>query len=142
MVKNLYFNYHWTQIVNEFVVLDVFEQFQVVARHWVKSVRIRRYSSPYFPAFVLSTERYFISFRIQTKCRKIRTRITPNTVAFYAVRGWSRTLESLRMGFLVTIVNDFQLSASITKSPVSKTEVVLLLLLVPPACLGSIKGVH
>ena len=43
--------------------------------HCVKSVRIRSYSDPDFPAFRLNMERY----------GKMRTRITPNTNTFYAV---------------------------------------------------------
>ena len=53
--------------------------------HCVKNVRIRSYSGPYFPAFRLNTERYSVSLHIQSKCGKIRTRITPNTDTFYAV---------------------------------------------------------
>ena len=51
----------------------------------MKSVRIRSYSSPYFPAFGLNMDRYPVSLRIQSECEKIWTRITPNTVTFYAV---------------------------------------------------------
>ena len=40
----------------------------------VKDVRIRSFSGLYFPAFGLNTERYGVSLRIQSKCRKIRTR--------------------------------------------------------------------
>ena len=32
------------------------------------------FSGPYFPAFRLNTERYELSLRIQSECRKIRTR--------------------------------------------------------------------
>ena len=32
------------------------------------------FSSPYFPSFGLNTERYGVSLRIQSECRKIRTR--------------------------------------------------------------------
>ena len=32
------------------------------------------FSGPYFPAFGLNTERFFVSFRIQSECGKIRTR--------------------------------------------------------------------
>ena len=42
-------------------------------------------SGSYFPAFGLNTERYSVSLRIQSECRKIRTRITPNTYTFQAV---------------------------------------------------------
>ena len=53
--------------------------------HCVKSVCIRGYSGPYFPAFGLNTERFRISLRIQSKCGKIRSRITANTDTFHAV---------------------------------------------------------
>ena len=51
----------------------------------VKSVRILSYSGSYFPAFRLNTEKYAVSLCIQSKCGKMRTRITPNTDTFYAV---------------------------------------------------------
>ena len=53
--------------------------------HCVKSVRIRRFYGPYFPAFELNTERYFLSLRIQSECGKIRNRKIPNMDTFYAV---------------------------------------------------------
>ena len=53
--------------------------------HSVKSVRIRCYSGHYFHTFGLNTERYSVSLRIQCECRRLRTRITPNTDNFYAV---------------------------------------------------------
>ena len=53
--------------------------------HCVKSFRIRSYSGPHFPAFGLNTERYGVSVRIQSKCKKIRTSITPNKDTFHAV---------------------------------------------------------
>ena len=46
--------------------------------HCVKSVRIRSFSGPYFPAFGLHS-------RIQSECGKIRTRKTTNTDTFHAV---------------------------------------------------------
>ena len=42
----------------------------------LKSVRIRRFSGPHFPAVYL---------RIHSKCGKMRARTTPNTDTFYAV---------------------------------------------------------
>ena len=53
--------------------------------HCVKSSRIRNFSGPYFPAFVLHTERYGVSLRIQSECGKIRTRKTLNIDTFRAV---------------------------------------------------------
>ena len=43
-----------------------------MSSHTVRSVRIRSFSGPYFPAFGL-TERYGVSLRIQFECGKIRT---------------------------------------------------------------------
>ena len=53
--------------------------------HCVKCVPIRSFSGPYFPAFGLNTERYGISFRVQSECRIIQTRKTPNTGTVHAV---------------------------------------------------------
>ena len=43
-------------------------------------------SGPYFPTFGLNTERYRVSLRIQSEFTKIRSRITPNTDTFHAVK--------------------------------------------------------
>ena len=56
-----------------------------ISIHYLKILRIRSFSGPYFSAFLLNTERYSVSPLIQTKCWKIRTRIIPNTDTFYAV---------------------------------------------------------
>ena len=90
-----------------------------VGLHCVKSVRIRSYSAPYFPALGLNTERYVFSpnagkygpeqlqiqtlFRqcysmvgkkvslcIQFECGKLHTSITPNTDTFHAVLFYGR----------------------------------------------------
>ena len=55
-------------------------------KHCVKSFYIWGYSGPYFPAFALNTERYFVSLRIQSECGKTLARITPNTDTFHAVK--------------------------------------------------------
>ena len=64
----------------------------------VESVRIRSYSGPHFPAFGLNTEIY------QSKCGKMRIRITPNTDTFHAVTvialvqnyiSWNRKMMSV-----------------------------------------------
>ena len=51
----------------------------------MKIVCIWSFSGPYFSAFVLNTERYGVSLRIQSECGKIPTKKTPNTDAFYTV---------------------------------------------------------
>ena len=53
--------------------------------HCVKSVRIRSYFGPCFPAFGLNTETYGVSLRIPSEYGKMWTRITPNTVTFHAL---------------------------------------------------------
>ena len=53
--------------------------------HCVKSVGIRSFSGPYFPAFGLNMERYGVSVHIQAECWKIWTRKSPNTDSFHAV---------------------------------------------------------
>ena len=52
---------------------------------YVKSVRIRSYSGPYFPTFGQNMERYGVFLCIQSECGKIRTIIFLNTDTFYAV---------------------------------------------------------
>ena len=41
--------------------------------------------SPHYTAFGLNMETFSVSLRIQSKRRKMQTRITPNTDTFYAV---------------------------------------------------------
>ena len=57
----------------------------IIWHHCMKSVRIRNYSGPNFPAFGLNTKRYSVSLRIQSESGRMQTRITPNTDTFYAV---------------------------------------------------------
>ena len=63
-------------------------------QRYVKNVRARSYSGPYFPPFGLNTEKYGLSLRIQSECQKIRTRLTPNTDTFYAVQVLRQELRS------------------------------------------------
>ena len=75
------------------------ENFQKVGKLncWhVKSVRIRSFSGPCFLAFGLNTTlRYTVFHCIQSKCGKIRTRKTPNTDTYNAVRALLLTLDFL-----------------------------------------------
>ena len=77
-----------------------------------KSVRIRSYSGPHFPAFGLNTERYGVSLRIRCKCGKMRTRISPNTDIFYAAISSSDILDRLFLekAPLNLIVSDFDIA--------------------------------
>ena len=66
--------------------------------HCIKSVRIRSYSGPHFPTFGLDRDKCSVSLRIQSECRKMRTRITPNTDTFHAV---PLSIESTLLLFLL-----------------------------------------
>ena len=52
----------------------------------LKTICNQGFSGPYFPAFRLNTERYFVFLRIQSKCRKKRTIKNFETDTFYQVR--------------------------------------------------------
>ena len=65
--------------------VPITEKHESEAYHCVKSVLIRSFSGPLFPAFGLNTERYSASLLILPECGKIRTRKTPNTDNFHAV---------------------------------------------------------
>ena len=49
-----------------------------------KNARILSFSDPYFRAFRLNTETYFVTLQIQSKCGKIHTRKTLTTNTFYS----------------------------------------------------------
>ena len=56
-----------------------------LTHHYAKSVCIRSFSGLHFPASGLNTERYIVSFRIQSKCGKMRARKIWNIDTFHAV---------------------------------------------------------
>ena len=58
------------------VVLKVLEGIDEEDANACKVSKYGVFSGPYFPAFGLDTERYFVSLRIQSKYWKIRTRKT------------------------------------------------------------------
>ena len=66
--------------------MTVFMKNSVLDTANTKSVCIWSYSGLYFPAFLPNTERYSVSLRIQSECKKIQTRITTDTDIFHAVR--------------------------------------------------------
>ena len=51
----------------------------------MKTVSNWSFSGPYFPAFGLNTEIYYVNLFIQSKCRKIYFRKTPNIDNFYVM---------------------------------------------------------
>ena len=68
-----------------FQQLTLRKQLRRCMNHCIKSVRIRSYSGPHFPAFGLNTKRYSVSLCIQSECGKMRTRKTPNMDTFHAL---------------------------------------------------------
>ena len=86
-------NVVWTKRVCSGI--ELIETVQKLNMHdWkcVKSVRIQSFYGPYFPAFGLNTDTYSVSLHFQSKCGKIRTRKTPNTDTFHALRNtWKKT---------------------------------------------------
>ena len=85
-----------------------------LGNHCVKSVRIRSYSGPHFPAFGLNTERYGVSVHIQLECGKMRTRITPNTNTLYA-----ENMYFVLICFPIYDVMNFKISLSFLFKPFS-----------------------
>ena len=77
-------------------------------QHYVKSVHIRSFSCPYFPAFGLNMVRYEVSFRIQSECRKIQTR--KNSVFGHFSRGASSGFCKSVLCFVLVNFKGFQLS--------------------------------
>ena len=74
-----FYNYKHTSSITLLAIVGSKYECLYADAHCLKSVRIRSYSGPHFPAFGLNTERYGVSLRIQSELGKIRTRITPNT---------------------------------------------------------------
>ena len=52
---------------------EVFKKNNGQNLHCVKSVRIQSYSGPYFPVFVMNTERHFTSLHIQSEWGKMQS---------------------------------------------------------------------
>ena len=82
----------WNDSINPF---SCHWSLSILPENCVKCVCILSFSGPYFPAFGLNTGRYSVSFRLQSECRKIRTRKTPNTVIFHTVENTRK--ETSRM---------------------------------------------
>ena len=78
--------YQSALISRKFPCPNKFQVACLLSKHCLKVVRIRSFSGPHFSAFGLNTGRYEVSLRIQYKCRKIGTRITPKSVTFHAVK--------------------------------------------------------
>ena len=93
---------YWIEILNYEYRLESANL--VKDKHRVKSVRIRSYSGP----------TYSVSVRIQSECGKIRTRITPTTETFYAVKigAKSKKLRGFTAGFRLKFIHTFLLAGT------------------------------
>ena len=95
----------------------------------MKSVCIWSYSGPLFPAFGLNTKRYAVSLRIQSKCGKIWTRITPNMDTFYSVIQYSKSFSLISHHLLFP--PSFQLWLAWSKRIISNKDFIFCF----PTCL-------
>ena len=90
-------------MVRKFCYISLWLKFCLVSLyltvHCLKSVRIRSFSDPYFPAFGLNTERYSAFLLIQSGYEKTRTRKVPNTDTFHTVIVVSVWINFLMSGF-------------------------------------------
>ena len=76
-----------------FLVIVIVIAVMLIYEHFVKSVCIRSYSGPHFPAFGLNTKRYSVFLRIQSECGKMRAKIIPDTDTFYAVKEFFKNMK-------------------------------------------------
>ena len=67
-------NNQWIIYLYEYIKMKVHNSQYV--KHYVKSVRIRRFFGLYFSSFGVNRERYGVSLSIQSECGKIRTKKT------------------------------------------------------------------
>ena len=80
--------------------------FTLALLHCVKSVRIRNYCGPYFPAFVLNTETYGVSFHavlvFVRNCRFILSYISAKDIL---VQGYNVNLTNVMFCFILLVSN-------------------------------------
>ena len=60
----------------------------------IKNFNFEDIVSTYFLAFGLTTEGYSVSLHIESKCGKMRTRITPNMDTFHVLKKFCVKLKS------------------------------------------------
>ena len=76
ILKNICFCRTPSSMVASFHSLNTNDYYILFTTAW-QVPKYGVFSGPYFPAFVLNTERYFVSLCIQSECGKIRTRKKP-----------------------------------------------------------------
>ena len=90
--------FDWTKQVIRFRFNFMLSNFMIIISssfHCLKNVHYQSFSGPHFPVFGLNTETYPLNLRIQSECRKMRTRISPNTNTFYKVFSYFVSLYKL-----------------------------------------------
>ena len=85
------------------------------AVHYVKSVRIRSFSGPQFPAFGLNTDIYYVNPRVQFECGEMRTIKTPNMYTFHAVVWLGQFKVSLRIIKIFTTLTTLKVAKQLLK---------------------------
>ena len=85
-IINFHFTSYFKVLVTQWISFEMSDNLTIekilAGYHGVKHVPIWSYSEPYFAAFGLNMERYGVYLNIQSKCGKIRTRVTRNADTF------------------------------------------------------------
>ena len=91
-------HFDWTKQVIRFRFNFMLSNFMIIVSssfHCLKNVHYQSFSGPHFPVFGLNTETYSLNLRIQSECRKMRNRKSPNTNTFYKVFSYFVSLYKL-----------------------------------------------
>ena len=91
-------HFDWTKQVIRFRFNFMLSNFMIIVSssfHCLKNVHYQSFSGPHFPVFGLNTETYSLNLRIQSECRKMRNRQSPNTNTFYKVFSYFVSLYKL-----------------------------------------------
>ena len=91
-------HFDWTKQVSRFRFNFMLSNFMIIVSssfHCLKNVHYQSFSGPHFPVFGLNTETYSLNLRIQSECRKMRNRKSPNTNTFYKVFSYFVSLYKL-----------------------------------------------
>ena len=91
-------HFDWTKQVIRFRFNFMLSNFMIIVSssfHCLKNVHYQSFSGPHFPVFGLNTETYSLNLRIQSECRKMRKRKSPNTNTFYKVFSYFVSLYKL-----------------------------------------------
>ena len=84
IISHIFSEHLWSKysIITTFLNLEIARSQQTFLNHYVKSVSIRSYSGPHFPAFSCIWTGCGEILRIQSKCRKMQEKFGPIRILF------------------------------------------------------------